>query len=213
METTNENERNEIEINDERSAFDKGIDLEKEFAEYVKETLGYSKIKIRFQVAAMNNKRGTNVDIMGYKLDERGKKLEKMALFYYIGMIPLLIIVFVLGFTSHWQNSFAGLLLIIVLLFAAFGLLGLILSRKFSHENIWVECKNLKNKVNINQVRKMLNEISEYRESGDKQYKFNEFAFVSLSGFVDNALELAIDNKIDCYIKEGNAFKKIDKWQ
>lgn len=54
--------------------------------------------------------------------------------------------------------------------------------------------------------------VKEYKESKDTKYKFKKFAFVSASGFVDNALELAIDNHIDCYIKENEKFKKIDKW-
>ena len=207
-----ENEKNnEIEIN-EQTSFTKGIELEKEFAEYIRTELNYDKIKIRFQVKAKANSRGTNVDVIGQRVDSTGKTYRVIAFIYFL----VFVIVYFYGIISYSNDSIDGGLLTLLFVISSFflvgGLIFIINSEKNNIENIWTECKNLKTKVNINQIRKMLNEIKEYKESGDKQYKFVEFAFVSTSGFIDNAIELAIDNKINCYIKDGSKFKKVSKW-
>ena len=59
----------------------------------------------------------------------------------------------------------------------------------------------------------MISEIQEYKQSKDKEYKFNRYIFVSSNGFIDNALKLANSNNIECYTKNSeNQFIKVTEW-
>lgn len=195
-----------------KTTYKKGIELEEKFAKYLKEKMGYTETKIRFQVKQANNSRGANIDVIGQKLSENGKTLKYAGIVYLI----LFLILFVIGIivlNSDSNSDCGGYLIFISVVFEIFGVIGYFLGVKYSTVHIWVECKNLKNKVNINQVRKMVNEIKAYKDSGSKKYRFKEFAFVSASGFIDNAIELAIANNIKCFIvNKKNNFEQINEW-
>ncbi len=72
-----------------------------------------------------------------------------------------------------------------------------------------MECKNLKGKVNINQIEKSIREFNDYTASGNKEYKFKYHYFVSANGYIENALKYAEDKGILCYQKEGDTFKRV----
>lgn len=189
--------------------FEKGIGLEKEFCEYLKTNLGWEKARIRSQMASKFNMRGTNVDVIAERIDARGRRLKLVSDFYFIiCFITILIALYLI--ISDSENG------VFILLFGFFiflaGLFSLNLSEKLNKENAWIECKNLKTKVNISQVQKTINEYKHYKESGNKEYKFVECYFVSTNGFIENALKLAIDNRIICYTKENGIFNKIEYW-
>jgi hypothetical protein len=199
------------EIN-EKSTFKKGIELEKEFAEYIREEMKYDKIKIRFQVKQANNSMGANIDIIGQRLNETGIRLKRVSKWYFIMCVIVVFYALLIGIMDSFYNDWTLALFISGLILEIVGLFALIISSRYNIDNIWVECKNLKTKSNITQVNKMLNEIKSYKNSGDTQYKFKEFAFVSTSGFVNNAIELAIANNIKCFVKENNEFGQITNW-
>ena len=205
-----ENINQEIEINE--STFKKGIELEKEFSEYLKSEIGYDKIKTRYQVKQANNSRGANIDIIGQKLNSTGIAFKQMGTVWLIIFVIAIIFSFVIAFTDSFDNAWFKGLFFCGIALEIFSFSALIISNIYNIDNIWVECKNLKTKVNITQIHKMINEIKAYKASGDKQYKFKEFVFVSASGFIDNAIELATKNGIKCYIKEKNKFTQITNW-
>lgn len=187
--------------------FEKGIGLEKEFCEYLKTDLGWEKARIRSQMASKFNMRGTNVDVIAERIDARGNKLKKLGIVYAIFFILLMIVSF-----FEEDSELQLFLLCFGLIFEIGGVFAFIYSINLNKENAWVECKNLKTKVNISQVQKTIDEYKHYKESGNKEYKFVECYFVSTNGFVENALKLAVENGIKCYIKENGIFKKIDYW-
>jgi len=189
--------------------FEKGIELEKEFCEYLKTDLGWEKARVRSQMASKFNMRGTNVDIITQRLDDRGRRLKLVSNFYFI----LSAIAFLLGIYLTIDDDSIGMIIMLVGVFIFLGaIFSLNLSEKLNKENAWVECKNLKTKVNISQVQKTIDEYNHYKESGNNEYKFVECYFVSTNGFIENALKLAIDNHIICYTKENGIFKKIEYW-
>ncbi|WP_269225344.1 hypothetical protein [Flavobacterium eburneipallidum] len=189
--------------------FEKGIGLEKEFCEYLKSDLGWEKARIRSQMASKFNMRGTNVDVIAERLDNRGERLKKLGNFYMI----ICILTCLIGLFLVINNNSDGMYIIFFGTFVLIiGIISFKLSENLNKENAWVECKNLKTKVNISQVQKTIDEINHYKASENKEYKFVEVYFISSNGFVENALKLAIDNKIICYIKENEKFKKIDYW-
>lgn len=194
-----------------KTTYKKGIELEERFAQYVKEEMGYTETKIRFQVKQANNSRGANVDVIGQKLTDTGKLANTFS-YVYMG-IALIFIVIGIYFLTTDDLGVGGAFLLLGLISEIIGFIFIVVNNKTRIANIWVECKNLKNKVNISQVRKMIDEIKAYKNSEDKKYKFKEFAFVSASGFIDNAIELAIANNIKCFIvNDNNEFQQITEW-
>ena len=194
------------------TTFKKGINLEKSFAEYIKKEIDYEKVKIRHQVPQANNNRGANVDVIGEKLNENGETLKKLGMWYYIIGITAYIVSFFLYLVNEInEDTFVSIMFSGIVFIIIGGFIYII--KRNNIVNIWVECKNLKGKANITQVNKMLTEIKSYRESEDNKYKFKEFAFVSANGFVDNAIELAINNGIKCFILDKkDKFKEVTEW-
>ena len=74
------------------TVFEKGIGLEKEFCEYLKTDLGWEKARVRSQMASKFNMRGTNVDVIAERLDDRGRKLDIISKLY--GIICFLFIIY-----------------------------------------------------------------------------------------------------------------------
>lgn len=194
-------------IENTQKSFDKGLELEKEFCEYLKTDLGWEKARIRSQMASKYNMRGTNVDVIAERIDERGNKLKKLGAFY---IVFFLILVFVAIMTD--DNETQNWLLIMAVIFELVGAFAFYYSVSLNKENAWVECKNLKTKVSISQVQKAIDEFNHYKQSNNKEYKFTEMHFVSSIGFIENALKLAEDNNVICFTKENGVFKKIDYW-
>ncbi len=54
-----------------------GEEIQFEFGEFLKTDLGYEKINFETPVPGRMNKQGTKVDIIGERLDERGRRLNK----------------------------------------------------------------------------------------------------------------------------------------
>ena len=191
--------------------YERGANLEQMFAEHVVTELGYDNYVTRKQVKSANNSRGTNVDVIGHRLDERGRRLEKfgkvcLAICIGFGILGLLWLI-------YGVNKWDGVgLLVFAVIFEVSAAVVIGLSKKLAFENIWCECKNLKGKATISQVRKAIDELNDYRNSGDTTYKFVEAAFVSVNGFVENALELAKKNNVKCYVVENDKFKRITNW-
>lgn len=189
------------------TVFEKGIGLEKEFCEYLKTDLSWDKARVRSQMASKFNMRGTNVDVIAERIDIRGNKLKKIGIVYAIFFILLIVIAL-----FEEDSELQLFLFCFGLIFEVVGAFAFIYSINLNKENAWVECKNLKTKVNISQVQKTIDEQKHYKESGNKEYKFVECYFVSTNGFIENALKLAVDNGIKCYTKEKGLFKQIDYW-
>ena len=190
-------------------SYDKGKQIEDKLAEYCQTDLGYPKVKTRKQLTQFNNARGINVDVVGERLDARGKTYNNVGIAYYIIFGVILLFSIFGDLETEGDHTFLLISIFGILLGAIF----LTLSNKFNVENIWVECKCLQTKVTIKIVQDVLNQYNNYIKSGDTTYKFKEVVIVSKSGFIDNAIELAMKSKIKCYtLDEKGNFKLIDNW-
>jgi uncharacterized protein YxeA len=153
------------------TVFEKGIGLENEFCEYLKTDLSWEKARVRSQMASKFNMRGTNVDVIAERIDIRGNKLKKIGILYAIFFILLIVIAL-----FEEDSELQLLLLCFGLIFEVGGAFAFIYSVNLNKENAWVECKNLKTKVNISQVQKTVDEYKHYKESGNNEYKFVEYS-------------------------------------
>src|SRR3989304_2460760 len=195
-----------------QTTHEKGLELEQKFSEFMKEELGYNHTRVRAKVPQKHNHTGVEVDVIGKRTDERGKRLENLS----IGSLILGGILFFLGLYlwmgSDFDDTWLMSLLLIGIMLVCFSMFYILLSTKFNQENAWVECKNLKGKANITQVGKMIIEIEEYKLSNNKEYKFVDYFFVSTNGFVENAIKKAMDKGISCYSLSNGKFIKEKYW-
>jgi len=200
---------------EEETTFDKGRNLENEFSLFMRHELGWKKTRVGAHMAGKLNRKGTSIDVIGERPDERGRRLHNLSLIYLLVGFMLLAIgsmdVFLeLDLFGDFYISEIFILLAVIFIFGA--LFTILVSVKLSKENAWVECKNLKGKVNINQIDKSIRELKDYKASGDKEYKFEYHYFVSANGYVENALKYAIEHGLICYEKSGDTFKKVGYW-
>ncbi len=172
----------------------KGKDFEDKFAEFMKMKLWYKKSRTRVQLPLKINDRGTNVDIIGKKNDIRSVALD------YIITALIAFIIGVVAFALYTEDpslffnfDIPTIVLVGLLLFLKKKLTG------SEYTYVWVECKDLKGKANINMITKLKSEIEGYDKLENKEYNFDKTIFVSKNGFVDNALKLAINSNIECY--------------
>lgn len=187
------------------NSYYKGANFEIRFAEFMKSDLGWDKYVIRSQQKGKANSKGSQVDIIGERFDVRGKRLYNLAIVYLVLMI---------GFCAagiYMDEDWLAILGVLIGIIAIFISLK---SRNLHKENVWVECKNLKGKATIEQIRKSIDEYQDYVATQDKEYKFIEWYFVSASGFVENALKLAMDNGIVCFeYNKSEKFEKVTYWK
>lgn len=194
----------------EETTYDKGRELETLFSVFMKHELKWDKVRVGAHMAGKANVKGAAIDVIGERLDERGRKFNTISIIWLIIAAGLLILSIVWAI-NDFDNGGIGLL-IISFVFMAGAIVFLIQSAKFNKENAWVECKNLKGKVNINQIDKSLRELNDYKASQNNEYKFEYHYFVSSSGYIENALKYAVDKGIVCYIKSGDTFKRVGYW-
>ena len=196
-----------------KKTYEKGQKLQQEFAYFLKAELQWEKVSIETPVTGAINSQGTKVDIIAERLDKRGERLKKLAIFYLIICGFLLASGFTYGFTYNWDNDIALMLVIIAVFLEVGGFVALFLSIKYNKENAWIECKNHDTKTNKDQIRKMLDEYNDYVKSRDRKYKIKKLYFASGSGYIKNAIEYADHHGVECYVKIGEKkFEKVKFW-
>lgn len=197
---------------EEESSHQKGAKFEKEFAKYMKTNLGYDNAVTKRKVRSAANTANTEVDVIGFKNDPRGKELRMIS--YICISFALVVFIFKMFYTYDENNtldsSSNAIILGLVTLFSLGGYFAYHKSKSLERENGWVECKDRKNKSTYDYVQKMFDEFSNYEKSNDTTYKFTELYFVSANGFVDSALQFAKRNNIRCFVKNSDgAFEEI----
>ena len=145
--------------------------------------------------------------------DERGRRIYKAGIIYGFFFLLISVVGIALVLTETITTNEFLWICLFAIAFAILSLYTLIISTSFHKEIAWVECKNLKGKATYEQVQKCLQEFNDYKLSGDKEYKYVVLYFVSASGFVENALKLAMDNDIICYELKNENFEKVTYWK
>ena len=186
------------------NSYYKGANFEILFADFMKSDLGWSKYVIRSQQKGKKNNKGSQVDVIAERQDNRGIRLQTLGIVYEL----ITIVLFVISIIDEidWLAFVAAGLSII-------GLIAVIISRGLHKENAWAECKNRKTKSTYEDVKKSIDEYNDYKESRDNEYKFVVHYFVSANGFVEGALKLASDNGLVCYEYKNGKFEMITYWK
>lgn len=191
-------------------SYEKGREFEEQFARFMKDDLKWDKIRIGAHMSGHENAKGTSIDILGERLDFLGIKYRKIA-----DKWMAVSIAFALGgiiwHIEKWGERGLWFTLFALTSFAA-GLIFRILSDANNKQNAWVECKNLKSKVNINHMSKMLREYNDFKSSKNEHHRFTHLYFASANGYIENTLKMALDNNVICYEKKVNSFREVNYW-
>lgn len=191
-------------------SYEKGLEFEREFAQFLKSELKWTKVRVGASISGHNNPKGTSIDVIGERLDALGIRYKDISTKWLIGS-GICFVGALIWYIESWMNN--GLwLTIYALLCIMGGSIFRILSDANNKQNAWVECKNLKSKVNINHISKMIREFQDYKATKDDQHRFTHYYFASANGYVENALKMAHDNNIVCYTKIGNSFVEEKYW-
>jgi len=176
----------------------------------MKDELGWDKVRVGCHMSGRNNAKGTSIDICGERLDELGIKYKKWSSSWTIASVVLAIFS-IAWWYNNWGEHGLG--------FFFLALISLLGSRIFHYLSLlnhkrhaWTECKNLKSRVNINHISKMLREFNDFKASKNDDYKFTNLYFASANGYVENALKMCMDNNIICYTKSGKTFIEAKYW-
>lgn len=192
------------------NSYYKGANFEIAFGEFMKSDLGWNGYVIRSQQKARLNNRGSNVDIVAHRPDSRIERFNSAALFILvIGILCIAPPLFDLQIDGI-DNEQIG---IIGKVFIVGGFAYILLGKLFSKEYAWVECKNTKAKTTYEQISKCVHEYEDYQSLDSKEYNFVRKYFVSSSGFVENALKLALDKGFECYTLKDGKFEKVEYWK
>lgn len=188
-----------------QSTKEKGAKLEREFAKYMKDQLGYDECYLNQKVKGKISTNEYEVDIIGKILSEEGRKRHNESLIVMV--IGALILFF--GFLDIIQIDKSVMIIIGAITFIG----GIIFndSKKKLYEYTWVECKYYKNKVGKDIVNTLKYKVNDNNSSNDKKFEFKNAILVSGSGFIGNALRFAKELSIDCFEKVGEMeFNKIN---
>lgn len=175
-----------------KTAYKKGEEFEKKFANYMLKELGYDRVKVRKSITGQENVKGTEADIIGIEHDIRGEKFRKLAI--------VTLIVALMGFALCLTENLSEDFLSFFAVLEGGSLLFVLLSRRFTDNYTWVECKNRQTKTDIKMVRDLYNNVEDNNRSKDRKFKIDKMIFASSSGFVNNAEQYAYEKGIKCYM-------------
>jgi hypothetical protein len=182
------------------TSYQKGLALEHMFSDYLVNELGYNSTRIRAHVKSSINNRGINVDIIA----KRGYALAVG--FDIAGTIFGLLTLIFISYAVENNNMPVGIMAIPFFILSG-GCFFLFSNKMIKHS--WVECKNHLTPVTHAMVLKTISEYESHKFTKSNEYNFTRLYFVSSSGFIDNALKLASDKKIHCYIIKNGNFEKL----
>ena len=191
-----------------KASYDRGLDLEQRFCEFMKTELGYKEALRNTVQHSVNNPSGIKLDIMAKKNSRLGKLLMPISI--ALSFITIFIMIGGLLYCYYAKIEFKTSMVIIACVTEVAGIAFYILSNKYTTELAWVECKNWERKVNIADIDKMLFEYRSNKKSRDSKHKFKYRYFVSAHGYVYNAQVHAEQNGIICYICSESGFEKTE---
>lgn len=191
-------------------SYAQGREFEEQFADFLKNKLGWEKVRVGAHMTGKNNAKGTSIDVFAERLDELGIKYNSIAVKWMVasGVFVALSLIFwigEIGAHGHW-------FFILSLLSLLGGAIFMLLSGINNKQNAWVECKSLKSRATVSHVGKMIREFEDFKLSKNEDHRFTHYYFASANGYVENALKMAMDKGIICYIKKGNTFEEAKYW-
>jgi len=192
----------------------KGKKLEREFAEWMKSDLGYSKTYLRVPVKGKVSERSYEVDIHAVKHS------KLMNAFWSVGIALLLLAVYAhYAEDTQIENLAARIVRTIVpdqagnalWILGIFGLILGLLGRSKTKVHAWVECKNQKSNVKRHQIQKLISSVKDVRDLEEPKWQPKRVLFVSGTDFDADALNFAREYGVTCYRRKPEGFELVSE--
>ena len=192
----------------------KGKSLEREFGEWMKSDLGYSKTEFRVPVKGKVSERSYEVDIHGIKHS------KLMNAIWIVGIALLLLSLYACITEDAYIKNVAARIIRVVnpdQAGDALGILGVIgfflglYGKSKTKVHAWVECKNQKPNVKRHQIQKVISSVEDVRALEEAKWQPKQVIFVSGTDFDSDALHFAREYGVTCYRRKMEVFELVSK--
>lgn len=175
-----------------------GRSFEKEVGEWLESTLGHRVVQRNERVKCASELKPYECDVHTRTYTSSWNKIQKAGLVAFVFAVLLMV-----SRTSTTQDI-SGLLLI------GIGLVVISAIKKCQRNyHVWVECKNLRTKVNRDQIIKLQTTTDRLRKNPDADWKPDFVLCFSATDFERDALAIARQHGIECYRRSGNGFREV----
>ena len=189
----------------------KGKSLEREFAEWMKSDLGYSKTYFRVPVKGKVSERSYEVDIHAVKhskvmnaISMTGIALFLLAVYAYCAdnaRIKDVAARIIRVLNPDQASNALGIIGVIGFFLGLYGK-----SKTMVHA--WVECKNQKSNVKRHQIQKVISSVEDVRALEEEaKWQPKRVLFVSGADFDHDALNFAREYDVTCYRRKSEGFR------
>lgn len=183
-------------------SYKKGLDFENEVAKFIVEELKYDDTAVRPVVKGSTSNKGFEIDVLA-KINDKGSDAMRVLarIFIFVGGFFMLSCIF--GIVQSFAYMILGFIFVLIAVIYIFKIQELL--AKYS----WVECKNLKNRVNRNQIIELVYKYKDYEKQKEKRYNIINKMYFSASGYNADAKSFAKENGVICFEKnDKNQFVK-----
>ena len=192
----------------------KGKKLEREFAEWMKSDLGYSKTYFRVPVKGKVSERSYEVDI-------HAVKHSKLMNAFSIAGIGVCLLALYASYADDARIKDVAARIIRILnpdqagdalvILCVVGLLLGLYGRSKTKVHAWVECKNQKSNVKRHQIQKLISSVEDVRALEEPKWQPKRVLFVSGTDFDADALNFAREYAVTCYRRKPEGFELVSK--
>lgn len=192
----------------------KGVNLEREFEEWMKAKLGYKETERRVPVKGQIADRPYEVDIHGVRFSLKWKMFQGLGLYVMVLGLLMLILPSLDPRLHEWMENFVGSIFPRLAGYGAlvFGFAGWVISRIGKQRTIthtWVECKDRKGNVKRAHVQKLNTTVQDVINNRPPKWDPIEVIIVSGTDFDVDALNFAREYGYSCYRRSANGFERV----
>jgi hypothetical protein len=188
----------------------KGKSLEREFADWMKSNLGYSKTELRVPITGKVSERSYEVDIHAIRYSRIMNTIR------VIGVIVLVVAIYAHVAEDKQITNVAARIVQVVspqqtgnalYILGGAGVIGGFWGKSKTKVHAWVECKNQKCNVKRHQIQKLMSSIEDVRALDEPKWCPKHVFLVPATDFDPDALNFARGYDVTCYRKTSDGFE------
>ncbi len=187
---------------------DLGGEFELLFGEFMKSELGYDKVKKNTYVGNISSELGSEADLIGIELDNRGRFFKAGA---YILILLCGLVMLIIGICGiiYPDTELSWMLLPAMFFFS--GIVYAIIGKKLDDKYTMVECKGwTSKKASTDEIEKLVRRVGNYNSLSRKKHPIHKMVYVCRNGFTRTGQQYAEIHSVTCYHYNEKA-KKFEK--
>ena len=193
----------------------RGMSLEREFAQWMENELGYSKTKLRIPVKGKVADRSYEVDIYAEKFSHLWDVLRFGGIVSFLAAGLVLLAPRDAQGLRHWmEQTVAGFVPDLApYALLVFGIGGFVLGyngKRKAMTYAWVECKDMRSNVKRAHVQKLAAAVDDAEQSRDAKWKPDTVILVSGTDFDADAINFAREHGFLCYRRSRSGFEQVE---